>query len=322
MIDGAARAMDAGPRAFQHIGLFYRSRDEYLAGTITYIRRGLAAGEPVMVAVPSENLKLIREEIGSQPVLTHDMSAEGRNPGRILPGVLLAFAQAHPGRRVRIVGEPMWPARTPLEYPACAQHEALINAAFHGRDASILCPYDAAHLGDAVLHDARRTHPLVETSGTLAVSADYGDPVDVVAGFNVPLTAPPAHAAAMTVTPVNLAEIRRLAGAQGVEAGLPRDRIADLVLAVNELATNTVLHAGSTGTVRIWIEAAHLVCDVTDSGHLANPLAGRLPAPVDQAGGRGLLLVNHLCDLVRVHTRPAATTIRIYIGRENATTSV
>ena len=109
-----------------------------------FIRDGLAAGEPVAVAVPGPNLRLIRDALGADAaqVLLRDMTVAGRNPGRIIPTVLLAFANAHPGRRVRLIGEPIWPGRSAAEYPACAQHEALINAAFAGRPATILCPYN------------------------------------------------------------------------------------------------------------------------------------------------------------------------------------
>lgn len=41
------------------------------------------------------------------------------------------------GRRVHIVGELVWADRGPAEHPACAQHEALINSAFQGREVTI-----------------------------------------------------------------------------------------------------------------------------------------------------------------------------------------
>lgn len=114
-------------------------------GTVPFIRDGLAAGEPVAVAVPGPNLRLIVAELGTdaEQVRLLDMTQVGRNPGRIIPGVLRAFADAHPGERVRIIGEPIWVGRTGTEYPACAQHEALINLAFTGQPVTILCPYDA-----------------------------------------------------------------------------------------------------------------------------------------------------------------------------------
>jgi anti-sigma regulatory factor (Ser/Thr protein kinase) len=88
-------------------------------------------------------------------------------------------------------------------------------------------------------------------------------------------------------------------------------RIADFTVAVNELATNTVKHGGGVGTLALWTEDGALVAQVRDGGHIANPMAGRVPPPLDSAnGGRGLVLVNQLCDLVRVHTTPDGTTIR------------
>ncbi|NUR39399.1 MAG: hypothetical protein HOV73_04880, partial [Streptomyces sp.] len=91
---------------FVHPALFYRDAREYLDGTLRFVRDGLAVGEPVAVAVPGENLRLVRDGLGgdAEGVRLLDMREVGRNPGRIIPGVLRAFADAQaPGRRVRIV---------------------------------------------------------------------------------------------------------------------------------------------------------------------------------------------------------------------------
>jgi anti-sigma regulatory factor (Ser/Thr protein kinase) len=306
----------AHPR-FDHPALFYRDPDEYLAGTLPFIRDGLAAGEPVTVAVPGGNLDRIRAGLGGDAarVRFHDMTRAGANPGRILPGVLLAFADAHPGRPVRIVGEPIWPGRSPLEYPACVQHEALINAAFAGRTARILCPYDVAGLAPQAVEDAHRTHPVVTTPAARAASLRYGDPVAVAWSFNLPLPDPPPHAATTTIELSGLAKVRAFVDDAARTAGLDRDRTDDLVIAANELAANTAAHTPGTGTMAIWTEGGNLVCQVHDQGHIAAPLAGRVPPPpTSTSGGRGLILVNHLCDLVRVYTRPGATTIRLHMG--------
>jgi anti-sigma regulatory factor (Ser/Thr protein kinase) len=303
---------------FVHPALVYADIAEYLAVTVPYIRSGLAAGEPVMVAVPADNLEHIRDALGPDAarVDMHDMSTAGRNPGRIIPGVLLPFAADHPGRRARIIGEPIWAGRTETEYPACAQHEALINAAFAGRCATILCPYDAASLDQRWLDDALRTHPVVQTASETWESVHYGDPITVAAGFNQPLPPPPADAATMAVDRYALAAIRRFITAQATAAGLPPDRVVDMTVAVNELASNTVLHTGADGTLWTWAEADHVACQLADTGHLSDPLTGRIPVPPHlSTGGRGLVLVNQLCDLVRIHTRPGATTIRVHMHR-------
>ena len=62
----------------------------------------------------------------------------------------------------------------------------------------------------------------------------------------------------------------------------------DLVLAANEIATNSVRHAGGWGLLRVWRDAGALVCEVTDHGSGL----GALPAPhrpePDQVDGYGL----------------------------------
>ncbi|TDC41926.1 sensor histidine kinase [Micromonospora sp. KC213] len=303
---------------FTHPALLYRDDDEYLAGTVPFIREGLAVGEPVAVAVPAANLALIRDALGAdaERVLLRDMMVAGRNPGRIIPTVLLAFANANPGRRVRLIGEPIWAGRSATEYPACAQHEALINAAFAGRPATILCPYNTRLLDPVWIEDAYKTHPVMVDADGGFDSVHYDEPSVVAAAFNLPLPDPPPHATTLTIDVFALPVVRRMAAEHAERAGLPPQRIADLVLAVNELTTNTLRHGGGTGKLALWTDDDQLVCQLADNGYLSDPLAGRIPVPADAlGGGRGLLLVNQLCDLVRVYTSSAGTTIRAYLHR-------
>jgi anti-sigma regulatory factor (Ser/Thr protein kinase) len=304
--------------AFVHPALFYRDAEDYLAGTVPFVREGLAAGEPVAVAVPGENLRLIRDALGdaADRVRLLDMREAGRNPGRIIPGVLRAFADAQPdGRRVRIIGEPIWAGRTETEYPACVQHEALINTAFENRAATILCPYDVRRLDEGVLADAYATHPTVIPSGTAPQRHSGGYAPDaVVARYNEPLPAvPDAHSLPFDAD--SLSEVRHLATAEGARLGLADIRLENLALVTAELTTNSVVHGGGTGTLRVWAEDGYVVCEVRDKGRLADPLAGRRPAVVDQRGGRGLLLVNLVADLVRMHTGEEGTTVRCWFVR-------
>jgi anti-sigma regulatory factor (Ser/Thr protein kinase) len=303
---------------FAHPALFYRDAREYVDGTVPFVRAGLEAGEPVAVAVPGENLRLIREELGddARRVRLLDMREAGRNPGRIIPGVLRAFADAQPaGRRVRIIGEPIWAGRSATEYPACVQHEALINEAFRGREATILCPYDVARLPERTLADAYATHPTVIRTGTPGEHASHAyAPADVVARYNEPL--PPApDGEPFAFDRATLSAARHHAVGAGARLGLEGVRLDDMALVAAELSTNSVVHGGGGGTLRVWAEDGHVVCEVHDAGRLTDPLAGRRPVPRDQRGGRGLLLVNLVSDLVRVHTGEDGTTIRAYLAR-------
>jgi anti-sigma regulatory factor (Ser/Thr protein kinase) len=304
--------------AFAHAALVYRGREEYVGQVTGFVRDALAADQPALVAVPEDHLDLVRAALNGvgHRVTFADMAIAGRNPGRIIPGVLLDFADRHRGRRVSIVGEPVWPGRNATEYPACVLHEALINGAFAGRDASILCPYDADGLDDAALADAHRTHPIVTEAGESRHSVSYPGFADAASAFNLPLPPPPAGATTMSfATGAEMADVRRLVVAHARAAGLAADRVADLTFAVNEVVTNTVEHSGGPGRVTLWTEPTGPVCQVDDGGHLADPLAGRVPPDGESLGGRGLVTVNHLCDLVLVHTEPGHTSIRLYAYR-------
>ncbi|MEV0240659.1 anti-sigma factor RsbA family regulatory protein [Streptomyces sp. NPDC050674] len=308
-----------GPLApFAHPALFYRDEQEYLDGTLPFVRAGLEADEPVAVAVPGKNLTLIRDALGDAAgsVRLLDMREAGRNPGRIIPGVLRAFADAQPaGRRVRIIGEPIWAGRSASEYPACAQHEALINAAFQGRTATIMCPYDVVRLPEHMVADAYATHPTVIHPGSpTEQDSDAFAPEDVVNRYNEPL-APVQEALTFDFDSDSLSQARHVAVGEGARLGLAGVKLEDLALATAELATNSVVHGGGRGVLRLWAEDGYVVCEVRDEGRLADVLAGRRPVPRDQRGGRGILLVNLIADLVRVHRGDSGTTVRCWFAR-------
>lgn len=306
--------MSAPADPFVHPALFYRDDAEYVAGTVPFVWAGLAAGEPVAVAVPGPNLDLLRRELGADAdrVRLLDMTEAGRNPGRIIPRVLRGFADKHPAGPVRIIGEPIWAGRSAVEYPACVQHEALINHAFAGRDVTILCPYDVSSLDPAALADAEATHPVLIDGAGHRPSAAYA-PDDVLARYNRPLPpGPPPERVVELAGTTDLAAARTAAQVQAEAGGLSADQVADVEVVVTELLSNCVEHGGGTGTVRLWNEGGEFVCEVQDSGTLADPLAGRHPATPEQTRGRGLLLVNYLADLVRLHTGDHGTTFRAY----------
>jgi anti-sigma regulatory factor (Ser/Thr protein kinase) len=127
-----------------------------------------------------------------------------------------------------------------------------------------------------------------------------------------PLPPPPAHAAELGFGVEGLAGVRRLVSARAAAAGMAEPLISDLVLAVNELATNTIRHGAGRGMMHVWSTDRGLVCQVEDSGRISDPLAGRrVPVP-DVAGGLGLWTVDQLCDLVEVRTGPPGTVVRVH----------
>jgi anti-sigma regulatory factor (Ser/Thr protein kinase) len=104
---------------------------------------------------------------------------------------------------------------------------------------------------------------------------------------------------------------RRTVAQYARRCGLSEEQVEVLELAASELATNSVRHGGGTGTVAMWLESAAVVVEFSDSGHVADPLTGRLMPPLDAVGGRGVYLVNQLCDLVQLRSSDRGTTVRV-----------
>ena len=85
------------------------------------------------------------------------------------------------------------------------------------------------------------------------------------------------------------------------------------MLCADELAANSLLHGGGRGELRVWRDGAALVCEVSDTGTIDDPLAGRRVPSLDRVGGRGLWLANQLCDLVQLRSGPAGTVVRLHV---------
>ena len=82
----------------------------------------------------------------------------------------------------------------------------------------------------------------------------------------------------------DLAAIRAVVYRYARQAGLPESRAIDLVLAVSEVAANTVRHAKSPGSLKIWYDTEEIVCQIQDEGTDHRSASG--PAPT-LAGGHG-----------------------------------
>jgi anti-sigma regulatory factor (Ser/Thr protein kinase) len=131
----------------------------------------------------------------------------------------------------------------------------------------------------------------------------------------MPLPAAPATAEEFRFDLSRLADGRHLVARRALMAGLSAPRTNDLVLAVNEILTNSIRHGGGAGVLRIWQDDGMLICEVKDGGRIDDPLAGRrLPDP-DSAGGRGLWMANHLCDLVQIRSPASGNVVRLHMRR-------
>jgi anti-sigma regulatory factor (Ser/Thr protein kinase) len=300
-----------GANAFRHEALLYAGIDEFMAAAVSFLREGAAAGEAAMVAVDERKIRMLQEALGpdAETVSFVEMHGLGRNPARIIPA-WRDFVSEHAGsgRGLRGIGEPVWAGRSAAEMTECECHESLLNRAFDGGPGwQLMCPYDTAALTPAAVQVAGRTHPFVTENGVTRRSPDYAEE-DALAA---PLPGPPADADEIEFTEEDLVGLRWVVSNGADRAGLGGRRVGDLVLAVHELAANSLRHGGGHGVLRMWEDRDAFVCEVRDEGRIEEPLVGRaLPAP-EQTGGHGLWLVNQVCDLVQLRSSPSGSVVRV-----------
>jgi anti-sigma regulatory factor (Ser/Thr protein kinase) len=297
---------------FSHEALFYRGIDDLVTTVAPFIRAGLAAQEPVLVAELPDRVHALQQALGADAggVTFLDMAEVGANPARIIPA-WSDFLAEHPGQAVRGVGEPAWAGRRTAELDECRLHESLLNVAFDDHDASfrLLCPYDAAALPEQVVADAMRTHPTVGSSRN---GHAYGGHEHALDEFERRLGAPPADATEVHFGADDLAGLRSVVRRLCEMRRLAPDVVDDLVLAAHELASNSVEHGGGGGVLRGWSDAEAMVLEVSDPGVITDPLVGRESAMSWSESGRGVWMANQLCDLVQVRSSLEGTTVRLH----------
>jgi len=302
--------------SYRHEAYLYRGEDEFLAGTVPFVRDGVLAAEPVMVAVSAARIAAMRDALGAEAegVAFVDMGGLGHNPARIIPAWQEFVDQTCAGGRpARGIGEPIWPGRRPAELVECQLHEALLNMAV-APDVPLWlrCPYDAQRLAPDAIDEAQHSHPILVEGNRLRGSTRYAGAEHVEGMFAGELAEPPPGTDSVIFGRAELPAVRALVARTARERGLTEEQGDELTLTMHEIAANSVRHGGGAGSLRIWRAPDALICEVRDSGHIRNPLVGRTMPSLLEEGGRGLWLANQCCDLVQIRSTPSGTAVRVH----------
>jgi len=313
MRDTAGLSKTDAETGYCHHGLFYGNDEEFMAMTLGFVEGAIQLAEPILIALSAAKNSELRSKMDGAPGEVHfaDIEPTSRNPARIIPTWQRFLSHYPPETRLRGVGEPIVPGQDAAVRAECQRHEALLNLAFLGSNFWLLCLYGAAVLGSDAVDEARRSHPVVwEHGGTLQTEEFLG--LDAFAAPCLdPLPAPPDSAATLEFHTGDLRDVREFVARYGAIAGLDREKIDDLVLAANEIATNSIRHGGERGTVRAWKDTGWFVCEFEDDGIIENPLIGRVQPALTDDAGRGLWIANQICDLVQIRTTGATGVVRL-----------
>jgi anti-sigma regulatory factor (Ser/Thr protein kinase) len=287
--------------SFRHDALFYSSGDRgFVEATLDLVRDAVSKEAGVLVAVDSGRAAALSEALGEEAegVRFADIRQLGRNPARIIP-TWQDFVGEHAGRGDALaIGEASWPGRSEAELAECERHDALVDLAFaDGVPWRVLCAYDLEGLASHVIEAAERAH-----SGTR-------EPAQPFAGE---LPAPGGTLTERAFGSGELSQLRHAVSEWAAAHAMRSEHIEELVLAVDELATNSIRHGGGSGTLRCWREGEALICEVQDLGWIDAPLVGRRRPDPEASSGRGVWLANQLCDLVQIRSTPAGTVVRVH----------
>ena len=110
-----------------------------------------------------------------------------------------------------------------------------------------------------------------------------------------------------------LPRMRSLIESTALAAGLTPSRAEETVLAVNEVATNALLHGGPPAALRVWMDDQELTYEISDRGAgIGDVFAGKQRPSPTQISGRGLWIARQLCDEVEITNGEGCTvTLRV-----------
>lgn len=262
----------------------------------------IAAGGPVLAVLAGPERDALRAVLG-----TGAAGVEFADPERVhdVPAFTVATrwarrARAAAGSGVRgvVVGQ---------QVPACggdhwARLDIALDVALEGLPLTVLCPLTGPVGG---------LHPLVLRDGVRVADSTYVPPTTAIRRYPLPpapdLGPPAAH---LHFSVADLHALRAMVEDVAAGAGLEPGRVDDLVLAVNELASNSVEHGPGAGTLRMWADGDGVTAEIGDTGTIDVPFPGLVAPPVRGARGRGLWLASELTDVLQVWSGPDGTTFR------------
>lgn len=297
---------------FAHQALLYGSDQEFMDVALPFVADGLHSEQPTLVSVQARHVENLRAALGGAPegLELHRAEDWSETSARTRDKFARwATERTGGGRRIRLVGEPAWALGHETRVRDWARHESVINVAFASLPITFICPYDARALPETVLKHAAETHPEIVDGVGSSPSDAYEDPREFCRRLDSTVE---VHGSSPELEmPFGLGDlpaVRRLARSFAIDAGLSGARTDEIVLAVNEIATNAVIHGQPPTTVRAWHPEDEIIFEVTDAGGgIRNPLAGQLPPPPEGLGGRGLWLTRLLCDAVEVRNAGGCT---------------
>lgn len=231
-----------------HEAVLHSSSMDLADRLVPRIDAALAVADEVVAVLDRDRRDTLRSALGDAAD-----GVEFDDPAHVhsVPGFTVAVrwarrarAAAAEGVRMLVVGQHV------DDLSGCGpEHWARFDVALAGLPVTVLCAVPA---DTPMLARVGATHPVVTT----AAGSVRRPPHESIVAFPPP---PPPEigppVATMRFGEGGLSEVRGLTHATAGTTGLDPERAADLVLAVNGLATDAVEHGAGTGALRLWVRS-------------------------------------------------------------------
>ena len=313
------------PAGFWHEAVAYSSSADLAARLAPRVNAALQVGQQVTTVLAAGVTDGLRASLGSAADQVAFLE-----PGRVhtVPGFTTAVRWARraahadePGFGKLIIGQQL------LDLPGCGPGYWTrlclgLEVATAGLALTVLCPFAANDAGWARIRPTHRALSDLDSSTGRPGSAPnptFRPPGELIREHPLPPPPDPGPPEAeLAFRAPQLAAVRQLIGEVAVHAGLAPDRATDAVLAVNEVASNSIEHGPGSGRLRLWTDGGQLLAEITDDGRLADPFPGLVRPPVSNSRGRGLWMASELCDVMEVWTERGTTVRLSWAGAEGS----
>jgi anti-sigma regulatory factor (Ser/Thr protein kinase) len=306
----------ASPTRLEHRAAFYSTLPNLLHLVLSEVQAAADRREPVALIVEPDAEREVRARFGAAPglMILPPPEAATRGSGQTVATHLARELRELAGvtGRVSFVmqHEPRLDGNDGAYW---TELDAAVNVALCDLPITMTCLFPAFAMQPETEKAVHWNHPQLIESGLPLTNPDHLPPEEVIASVAAPPLPPLGPAQQRLVfTPWELHAVRAAVADVARRVSLDERRAEDLVLAVNEIATNAVEYGTGDAEVLLWASLDGLICEVHNSGRLTHALPGLQPPHPGDPRGRGIWIARQLCDLLHIWSDGDGTHVRIH----------
>ncbi|MBA2472084.1 MAG: hypothetical protein DLM61_10365 [Pseudonocardiales bacterium] len=305
---------------FAHVAVLYASDEQLCDLLLPYLDEGLRRQENILAVISQAARRVLHDALGdaADRVQWGSAGVSYDRLGQMFEGFTGYLAQQfRAGVPTRVIGE-FDSNSSPDRVSQYLRYESMANEIYAPYGYPVVCLWDQRRYPPDVLDHVRAVHPqLLDTSGPIT-NAEYHMPIDYLTRERSSPAAAPVDLDLVVHlgSADDLGVLRRRLRSWGATCGLAEPDTDDIVIAVDEIATNALEHGQPPACVRGWTTPDALFVQVDDQGRTCIPVTTGYHRPsTDARRGRGIWIARHLADVLTTHTGHTGTTVAMRFAR-------